>query len=54
MNALTDAEIMAAFGALSADRKELIFTCMQMLLVEQHEDERSGKLVAISSARAAD
>jgi hypothetical protein len=46
MNALTDAEMMAAFGALSADRKELIFTCMQMLLEEQHEDERAGKLAA--------
>jgi fumarate hydratase class II len=41
MNALTDAEMMAAFGALSADRKELIFTCLQMLLEEQHEDERA-------------
>jgi hypothetical protein len=30
MNALTDAEMMAAFGALSADRKELIFTCLSM------------------------
>ena len=41
MNALTEAEMMAAFGALSADRQELIFTCMQMLLEEQHEDERA-------------
>ena len=44
MNALTDAQMMAAFGALSADRQELIFTCLQMLLEEQHEDERAGKL----------
>jgi hypothetical protein len=46
MNALTEAEMMAALGALSADRQELIFTCMQMLLEEQHEDERVGKLAA--------
>ena len=54
MNALAEAEMMAAFGALSADRKELIFTCLQMLLEEQHEDERAGKLAAHSSARATD
>ena len=54
MNALAEAEMMAAFGALSADRQELIFTCMQMLLEEQHEDERGGRLVADSSARAPD
>jgi hypothetical protein len=54
MNALTDAEMMASFGALSADRQELIFTCLQMLLEEQHEDERAGKLVADSSAGATD
>jgi hypothetical protein len=48
------AEMMAAFGALSADRQELIFTCLQMLLEEQHEDERAGKLAAHSSAGATD
>ena len=48
------AEMMAAFGALSADRQELIFTCLQMLLEEQHEDERAGRLAAHSSAGATD
>jgi len=53
--------MMAAFGELSADHQELIFTCLQMLLEEQHEDERVGKLderagrpAAHSSARATD
>ena len=48
------AEMMAAFGALNADHQELIFTCSQMLLEEQHEDERAGKLAAHSSAGATD
>lgn len=54
MNAITDAEMMAAFRALRADRQELIFTCLLMLLEEQHEDERAGKLAAHSSAGAID
>jgi hypothetical protein len=54
MNALTDAEMIPAFGALNADRKELIFTCMQLLLEEQHEDERAGNVVALRSAPAPD
>jgi hypothetical protein len=61
VNASTDVQMMAAFCELSADRQELIFTCLQMLLEEQQEDERAdelderaGRLAACSGARASD
>jgi hypothetical protein len=42
MSTLTDAEMMAVFDALDGDRQELILTCSQMLLEEQHEEERAN------------
>jgi hypothetical protein len=52
MNAITDAEMMATYASLSADRQELLFTCLQMLLEEQDEDERADRLAAHADAGA--
>jgi len=42
MGTLIDAEMMAVFDELDTDRQELILTCSQMLLEEQHEEKRAN------------